>query len=64
MLGLPEEQPRRITAEHVEGGHDSPEVASEPGVHPVVDERVEHRVCHGQPVEALVERFALKFSHW
>jgi hypothetical protein len=37
----------------VDGRHDGLEVSPEPGIHPVVDERVEHGVGHGQPVEAL-----------
>ena len=38
----PEEQPRGVAAQHVQRGHHGPEVSSEAGVHPVVDERVEH----------------------
>ena len=48
-----EEKPGRIAAQHVDRRHHRAEVATESGVHPVVDERIEHRVGHGQPVEAL-----------
>ena len=48
-----EEKPGRIAAQHVDRRHHRAEVATESGVHPVVDERIEHRVGHGQPVETL-----------
>ena len=35
----------------------------QPGVHPVVDERVEHGVGHGQPVESQVDVLDEGLSH-